>query len=95
MTLQRENDEFIMDLIIITMSISDAQLRSFSYAQLHFKCYSFADVYSGDGISSRKSVLESTLVYETSNYEWPTTKPCKEDYIVLVCQWLYSPAIKQ
>ena len=64
------------------MSLSDARLRSFNHARLHFKYYSLADIYSGDGTILRKSALESTSVYETSNYEWPVTKPCKGDYII-------------
>ena len=80
MGLQRVGDEYIMATIRDLNIYITSQLLSVNNFRLALRCYTLADLLDGSGTELQRVVFQLCRRHIHSPYNWPRSKPCKQDY---------------
>lgn len=73
--VQRENDRYIMDLILED-SYTEKELEHLNKCRLYLQVYLLSDVYTADGKALELWVISFSDIRRKSKWEWPhTSKP--------------------
>ena len=78
--LQRDGDEYIMEVIIREGFLRQTQYKSFNRVRLFHQTYSLADILNGDGTRIRQSLFKRDRPKENSSFHWPATYPSNADF---------------
>ena len=80
MPLQRENDEYIMEIVLQLDKYNTTQLKAINNTRMFHQCYTLADIMTGSGSTINYNVKTRSQHLSGSTYLWPATKPCKADF---------------
>jgi hypothetical protein len=78
--LQREHDEFIMEIVLGLQKYNTTQLKAINNTRIYFQCYTLADIMTGSGLDISHVVRSRMKQNIPSIYQWPASKPCKADF---------------
>ena len=80
MPLQRENDQYIMEIVLQLDKYNTTQLKAINNTRIFHQCYTLADIMTGAGDRINYNVKTRCQHLSGSTYGWPATKPCKADF---------------
>ena len=78
--LQRENDEYIMEVVLSLAKYNTTQVKAINNVRIYFQCMTLADILTGDNRHIQHRVTTRSLPTIRSCYQWPASHPCKADF---------------
>ena len=78
--LQREKDEYIMEVVLSLAKYNTTQVKAINNVRIYFQCMTLADILSGDNRHIQHRVTNRSLPTIRSCYQWPASHPCKADF---------------
>ena len=67
--LQRENDEYVMEVVLSLVKYNTTQVKAINNARIYFQCMTLADILSGDNRHIQHRVTTRSLPTIRSCYQ--------------------------